>query len=153
VPTTAKKPLPPRTASTPPPALLVGKAPAALQVKSEPPPKPVSVAPPLPAVISKPERQPSHTDIDLPPYIERAPSLLFEEDSDPDLLRRFQSDVVERRKRLTRIVATVVGVAWMLCQIACARTIALSVADAISSDDAPRAAKIVAKDVKAKATR
>jgi len=74
--------------------------------------------------------------------------IVDDEDSDPDLLRRFQSDVVERRKRLTRIVATVVGVAWMLCQIACARTIASSVAEAISSDDTPPAKAVVSKDVK-----
>lgn len=108
---------------------------------------------PPPGFVTEPQpKQPSQTDIDLPPYVERQPSLLLDDDeSDPDLIRRFQTDVVERRKRLTRIAATVMGVAWMLCQIACARGIASSLVDAISSDDPPPTkAVVVAKDAKTK---
>jgi hypothetical protein len=145
-PLVGKKPLPPRpvvvSPTNGPVAPVVTPAPAPSAVK---PPLPLKVAPPVEAKA----QQPSHTDIDLPPYIERPPSLILDdEDSDPDLLRRFQSDVVERRKRLTRLVATVVGVAWMLCQIACARSIASTVVDAIGSEDeAPPVKAVVSKDV------
>jgi hypothetical protein len=125
-------------------------------------PQPLRVAPTPPPVPARAEAQKeshtTHTDIDLPPYFEpRPPSYVADEESDPDLLRRFETEVVERRKRLTRIVATVMGVAWMLCQIACARSIAGSMVDAISGDDPPPApaakAVVVKTPMKVKASK
>lgn len=92
---------------------------------------------------------PRHTtEVDLPPYFEgeerpRMPTL---EEIDKDLLRRFESEVVERRKRLTRVAAMVVGVAWMLCQLACARSVIGSIGDALDTPEPP--AKVSAHPAK-----
>jgi hypothetical protein len=80
----------------------------------------------------------SHTtEVDLPPYFDDPPPTI---EPDHDSLRRFETEVVERRMRLTRIVASVVGVAWMLCQIACARAVIGAV-----FDDTPEPPRKVAR--------
>jgi len=78
------------------------------------------------------------TEIDLPPYFDEAPpprmpSFTLETRSAEDVWKA-SDEVAARRKRFARVVAGVVGVAWGVCQLACARTIASSVVSAWSDD-------------------
>ena len=158
----SKKPLAPKVPSTPPPAPVASAPRSGVATPVIAAPAPVVatpvIAPAAPVIAPPPafvtdahkEAHTTQTDIDLPPYFEpRPPSYVADEESDPDV-RRFALEVVERRKRLTRIAATIMGVAWMLCQIACARSIASSVVDAISSDETQPASAAKAAVVKKK---
>lgn len=51
----------------------------------------------------------------------RAPMPTLEESHEE--LRRRHDDVIERRKHATHLAAAILGVAWMVCQLACVRGI------------------------------
>jgi hypothetical protein len=61
------------------------------------------------------------------------PSLILDTRSPEDEWKA-SDDVAARRKRFARVVAGVVGVAWGVCQLACARTVASSVVSALEDD-------------------
>lgn len=87
-------PAPPSPSLTPPPPLT-------LTLTLTPPPTPVFVAPRA-FFRSIAESLPSAYEIDS--------------------IRKSSAPVAERRKRLTRLVASAVGVAWLICQVAIGET-------------------------------